>query len=131
MSKMNPISNYTAVLLRAHATLAAAATSNSTSVDLATGGGVAFFVNMSSIGTGGSITYTVQHSEDNSTFTAETADAGNNTTASVAATGLAQISVPNPRAGKRYYRLSALGVTDTTTFSVIAIKGPNRTVSAG
>ena len=129
MSKMNPISNYTPALLRAHATLAAAATSNSTSVDLATGGGVAFFVNMSSVGTGGSITYTVQYSTNDSSFTAEESGAGNGTTASIAATGLTQISVPNPRA--RYYRLSALGVTDTTTFSVISIKGPNRTVSAG
>lgn len=129
MSRMNPSANYTFTLLRAHATLAAAATSNSTAVDLSTGGGVAFLVNMSSVGTGGSITYTVQYSTDNSTFTAEASGAGNDTTASIAATGLTVIKVPNPRA--RYYRLSALGVTDTTTFSVLSSQGPNRSVSAG
>jgi len=129
MSKMNVGANTSNVLLRARATLAAAATSNSTSVDCALGGGVNFLVAMDSVGAGGSGTYTVQSSADNITFAAETSGAGNDTTASIAAIGLTTIKVPNPRA--RYYRLSVLGVTDTIAFSVIGIQGSLRTVSQG
>lgn len=124
--KMNPTSNYTPALLRAHATLAAAATSYSSSVDLSTGGGAMFLVNMSSVGTGGSITWTVQYSSDDSTFSDETSGAGNDTTGSVSATGLTEINVGNPRA--RYVRLKAVGVVDATTFSVLSVKGPHRSV---
>lgn len=117
-------SNMVASLVDASASLAAAANRNATSIDVSEYGGASFLIYATSVGTGGVLTAKLQYSADNSTFTDEPdTNAGNSTTVTISAVGLARINAPQPRA--RYIRVNGAAATDAVVYSVIACRAPD------
>ncbi|HKJ76225.1 MAG TPA: hypothetical protein VKA64_03390 [Gammaproteobacteria bacterium] len=100
------------------------------SVDHALAPSASFFIDVSGVGTGGTVDAKLQYSDDDTTWTDEpNTDAGNDTAITqIDAAGNARIDVPNPRG--RYSRVLVTVGTDTCVGQVTNVLGPLRSVSA-
>lgn len=123
-------SSYDIVQSKAYATLAAAASSQSATVDAKTyTSGCTFAIDVSSVGTGGILTVTVQNLEtvggswtneaDDNTNRNDGNDIGNDETVVISAIGVTKVQVPNPRF--QQFRLNFAATVDAINFSAIAI----------
>jgi len=119
--RMDPGSNYT-ISENLAALSRVAATTTTTAVDHADGDCVSFAVSCGTWAT--SFVATVQYSDDNSDWTAQTDDGtGNDVSLTLTEAGSGVLNVPNPLG--RYSRLSIV-TGGTCVFSVTAILGPKR-----
>lgn len=102
------------------------ATTTTTGLDHGLAPSVTYFISCGAH-TGTALTATLQHSDNNSDWTAEAdTTAGNTVSLALTDVGSGTIKVPNPRA--RYSRLSIVA-DNTCTFSVVSALGPLRSVS--
>lgn len=126
--KFDPGSNAVFTLVDAHASLADAASRQTTAVPHANQIGVEYAINVSSVGTGGVLTWTLQYlASDGVTWTNEPdTTAGNDTTGTISAVGLTQVSCPQPRGSQTRLNLSA--ATDAVVCSTIAVGQPQRNI---
>jgi hypothetical protein len=93
----------------------------------AKGPAVTFFLSCGTFDT--SLAATVQHSDDNSTWTDEAdTTAGNEVSATLGTVGTIELDVPNPRA--RYSRLKVV-LGGTCVIGVTSVSGPKRFVDEG
>jgi hypothetical protein len=101
------------------------------SVDLSDAGSVTFVGVVTAVAAGASMIVKVQYSNNNTDWTDETdTHYGNDVaTASITATGLYKLHVPNPHA--RYYRTYATALVDDMTYTEISVAGPLFSVPAG
>ena len=123
--KLDPGSNYT-IATGLSALSRVAATTETATVDHAGGDCVTFFLSCGTFA-GTSLVATVQHSENDSDWTAEAdTTAGNEVSGTLTEAGTLQIDVPNPRG--RYSNLSIVA-DGTCVFSVVSILCPKRYVA--
>ena len=122
-------SSYDFTSVKAYATLAAAASSQTSTVSREpyTSGSL-FTIDVASVGTGGVLTVTLQNSPDDSTWTNATDDntnlndgntIDNDVSLVISTVGVHTFAVPNPR--YTYYRLNFAATVDDFAFSAIAI----------
>lgn len=122
--RLDPGSNYT-ISEDLSALSRVAATTTTTAVDHAGGDCVSFLISCGTWAT--SLVATVQYSDNNSDWTAQTDDgSGNDVSATLTEADSAQLDVPNPLG--RYSRLSIV-TGGTCVFSVTSILGPKRYVA--
>lgn len=119
-------SSYDITEAKAYASLAAASSSQSATVDAKTyTSGATFGIHVASVGTGGTLTVTLQNLEtvggswtneaDDNTNLNDGNDIGNDETLVITTTGLHTFQVPNPRYPQ--FRLNYAATVDAVAFS--------------
>lgn len=116
-------SNYTLAVGRAPVSTTAS-TVYSASVDHSLGQTAFFAVDVGVVGASGTLDVTLEYSDDNSSWTADTALVGNTVPAQITATGVAYVNVANPLA--RYSRVKCVVAVAAIVFGVTSLIGPLR-----